>query len=260
MRAEGLSETRALPALLREARVPREGVLFVHCAFRKLASEGFRVEGFIEALLDYMAPGTLVMPTMSWRIVTPANPLFDELATPSHVGILAETFRTKFASHRSLHPTHSVAAYGKLAAPLTGSHHFDDTPCSPNSPYGKATREDAHILLLGIGLERCTAIHHAEELIAPDVYLKPPDEAEHYVCRDRAGAAHDMRLRRHLKLNRDFPQFTAPLLRQGRLIAGELAGTPWLAVSQRDLLAEVTGALERNPRAIIAPPGAPIIR
>jgi hypothetical protein len=34
---------------------------------------------------------------------------------------------------------------------------------------------------------------------------------------------------------------------------------PWQAVAQSDLLAEVFAALERDPRAIIAPPGAPII-
>ncbi|MGO8920313.1 MAG: AAC(3) family N-acetyltransferase [Stellaceae bacterium] len=252
-------EKAALPELLREARVPRDGVLFVHCAFRNLATDGFRVDGVIAALLDYMAPGTLVMPTMSWRLVTPGNPVFDELATPSHVGVLAELFRTRYATHRSLHPTHSVAAYGRLAAELTSGHHLDDTPCSLDSPYGRATREDAHVLLLGVGLERCTAIHHAEEMVAPDVYLKPPSEAERYQCRSRQGVVYDVRLRRHIKLNRDFPQFTAPLLAKDRLRKGALGGTAWTAMAQRDLLREVTEALEENPRAIIAPPGASII-
>jgi aminoglycoside 3-N-acetyltransferase len=257
--APRLDVAQAVAAMLQAARVPRDGVLFVHCAFRRLAAAGFALDAVIEALLVHMADGTLVMPTMTWRIVTPQSPLFDELATPSHVGVLAETFRTRYASHRSLHPTHSVAAYGKLAGRLTDGHHLDDTPCSLNSPYGKATREDAHVLLLGIGLERCTAIHHAEEMVAPDVYLKPPAEAERYQCRSRDGLLYDVRLRRHLKLNRDFPQFTEPLFRKGRLVEGDIAGTPWLAVSQRDLLAEVTAALERDPRAIIAPPGAPVI-
>lgn len=188
-----------------------------------------------------------------------ANPVFDELATPSHVGVLAEVFRTRYATHRSLHPTHSVAALGRLAATLTSGHHLDDTPCSPNSPYGRATGEDAHVLMLGVGLERCTAIHHAEEVVAPDVYVKPASEAERYACRDREGVVHDMRLRRHVKLNRDFPQFIAPLLRNRRLVKGELAGMPWMAVAQGDLLGEVISALEKDPRAIVAPPGAPII-
>jgi aminoglycoside 3-N-acetyltransferase len=259
MTAVALCDTAAVAGALSVARVPRDGVLFVHCGFRGLAAKGGSVDGTIEALLDWMHDGTLVMPTMSWRIVTPTNPVFDELATPSHVGILAETFRTRYANHRSLHPTHSVAALGKLAAELTAGHHLDDTPCSPNSPYGRATREDAHVLLIGIGLERCTAIHHAEEMIAPDIYLKPPAEAEIYECRTRAGVAHQVRLRRHIKLNRNFPQFTRPLADKGQLIRGEIAGTPFMAVAQSDLLAEVSGALARDPRAIIAPPSAPVI-
>jgi aminoglycoside 3-N-acetyltransferase len=259
MTAAATRETRAAAELLDRAGVPGNGVLFVHSAFRRLGAEGYRAEAFIEALLDYMDAGTLVMPTMTWRVVTPASPFFDELGTPSHVGILAERFRLDYATHRSLHPTHSVAAYGRLADHLTSSHHLDDTPCALSSPYGKARKTDAHVVLLGTGLERCTAIHHAEEVIAPGVYLAPPEQAELYRCRNRGGITHEVRLRRHLRLNRDFPQFAAPLAERGRLRRGEIAGTPWLAISQRDLLDEVITALERDPRAIIAPPGAPII-
>jgi aminoglycoside 3-N-acetyltransferase len=252
-------EAAAVAGLLEKAGVPRDGVLFVHSAFRGLAAQGFRLEAFIEGLLEYMHPGTLVMPTMTWRVVTPKSPVFDELATPSHVGAVPEAFRLRYAARRSLHPTHSVAAAGTLTDHLLSGHHLDDTPCSPNSPYGRARAEDTHILMLGIGLERCTAIHVAEETVAPDVYLFPPAEAELYECVSRHGVTHRVRLRRHLKLNRDFPQFTAPLAAKGKLRRGDLAGTPWLAMTQRDLLDEVCGALERDPRAIIAPPGAPII-
>jgi aminoglycoside 3-N-acetyltransferase len=199
------------------------------------------------------------MPAMSWRTVTPANPVFDELGTPSHVGILAEIFRLRHATHRSLHPTHSVSARGRLAAPLTARHHLDDTPCSPNSPYGLAAHEAAHVLMIGVGLERSTAIHAAEEKIAPEIYLLPRGEAELYRCRARDGATHEVRLRRHRKLNRDFPQFESPLVETGLALRGEVAGVPFLALAQRDLLAEVEAALVRDPRAIIAAPGAPII-
>jgi aminoglycoside 3-N-acetyltransferase len=259
MTAPSTPEARAVAELLDRAGVPGDGVLFVHAAFRRLGAAGFRAEAFIDGLIDYMRGGTLAMPTMSWRIVTPARPWFDELETPSHVGILAELFRRRYATHRSLHPTHSVAAYGRLAFDLTSTHHHGNTPCALTSPYGKARNADAHVLLLGIGLERCTAIHHAEELVAPDVYLLPPEMAETYQCRSRDGAVYPMSLRRHLRLNRDFPQFAAPLIACGQMRHGELAGMPWQAVSQRDLLAEVVAALERDPRAIIAPPGAPII-
>lgn len=252
-------ESEAVFSLLRTAGVPRDGVLFVHSAFSGLSRAGFRLASFIEALLDFMEPGTLIMPTMTWRIVTPANPVFDELATPSHVGVMPEAFRVGYATNRSLHPTHSVAAAGRRAAMLTSGHHLDDTPVSANSPYGKARAEDAHILLLGIGLERCTAIHHAEERVAPDIYLMPPDMAENYELRSRSGISHRVRCRRHLRLNRDFPQFTAALESNGKLRRGVLGATSWLAMRQEDLLGEVFRALEQNPRAIIARDGAPVI-
>jgi hypothetical protein len=69
---------------------------------------------------------------------------------------------------------------------------------------------------------------------------------------------HDMRLRRHLKLNRDFPQFSARLDARGTLRRGDFYGTKWQAVAQADLLDEVEGALARDPRAIIAPPGVAV--
>ena len=90
------AEERAVTELDR-AGVTGDGVLFVHSAFRQLGAAGFRAEAFIEALIDYMRAGTLVMPTMTWRVVTPANPWFDELETISHVGILAELFRRHYA-------------------------------------------------------------------------------------------------------------------------------------------------------------------
>jgi aminoglycoside 3-N-acetyltransferase len=259
MTAASAREWLAVAELLDRARVPGDGVLFVHSAFRRLSAAGLRPEPFIEAVIDYMRAGTVVMPAMTWRVVTPANPWFDEIETASHVGIMAELFRRHYATHRSLHPTHSVAARGRIAAELTAAHHLSDTPCAVSSPYGKARQTDAHILLLGIGLERCTAIHHAEEIAAPHVYLAPAEAAEIYWLRDRNGGVHHMRLRRHLRLNRDFPQFAAPLRRAGRLREGELCGLPWQAVAQSDLFAEVFAALERDPRAIITPPGAPVI-
>ncbi len=252
-------EQELVNSVLRRAGVPRDGILFVHSAFRQLGQEGLTVDRFIDALLSYMHGGTLVMPTMTWRIVTPGYPIFDELTTPSHVGVLAETFRQTAASYRSIHPTHSVAARGRLANYLTSGHHLLDTPCSLESPYGRARDEEAYVLMIGTGLERCTAIHHAEEIVAPDVYLDSCADAQIYTCRDRHGMSYQVRLRRHLKLNRDFPQFTDPLRRRGALTNTSIGRTPCLIFSQRELLQEVCSALERDPRAIIAPPGASVI-
>jgi aminoglycoside 3-N-acetyltransferase len=238
-------------------RVPRDGILTVHTAFRGLSRAGCRAEVFIETLLDHLADGTLVMPAMSWRIVTPENPVFDELATPSHVGAVAELFRTRYANARSLHPSHSVAAAGRRAAELTALHHLGDTPCAPNSPYGLMRSYQAFVLMIGCGFERCTAIHLPEEIVAPELYLLPKQQVETYQLRDRHGGCFSMRLRRHRPLNRCFEKFEPMLEAKDRLVRGSLAGTPFLLCALDALLEEVFGALAADRAATLARDGMP---
>ena len=236
-------ERGALLPILKDFGVPRDGVLVVHSAIARLSRNGFRAEGIIEALLDHLVDGNLFMPTMTWRTVTPRQPVWDEILTASHTGVLTEVFRAHYASARSMHPTHSVAGRGPAARTVLARHHIDDTPVSGNSPYGLMRDYQTFILLLGVGLECCTAIHLAEETIAPDLYLRPKDQAEVYECRDRAGTFRRVLTRRHWQLDRNFPRFASPLAQKGLLKGGEIAGCPYAIVSLRDLLREVFTAL-----------------
>ncbi len=224
-------------------KVPSDGVLVVHSAIATLSRRGYRAEAMIEALLDYMSKGTVVMPTMTWRAVTPEQPVWDEMETRSETGVMTEIFRTRYAARRSIHPTHSVAAHGAAADTLVARHHLDDTPVSANSPYGLMRSYQSYVMMIGVGLEACTAIHLPEETIAPDVYLRSLNAAEIYSCRDRHGRVHDVRARRHWRLDRDFPQFAPPLEQRGLMKSGTLEGCPYAAVGLRDLLDTVSSAL-----------------
>ena len=115
-------ERDALVPILRRIAAPRDGVLVVHSAMARLSRQGFRAETMIEVFLDYMSSGTVVMPTMSWRNVTPQKPEWDERVTPSETGVMTEIFRTRYALRRSIHPTHSVAACGVAADELVAHH------------------------------------------------------------------------------------------------------------------------------------------
>ena len=251
-----MAKTREYDALipaLERARVPRDGVLIVHSAIALLSRQGYRAENMIEAYLEHLAVGTLIMPTMTWRTVTPQHPYWDELATPSHTGIMSEIFRANYATARSIHPTHSVAAHGPQAQRLLARHHLDDTPVSANSPYGLMRGQAAHVFMLGVGLESCTAIHLPEEEIAPEIYVRPLDPAEIYKCRDRHGVVHRMHARRHYRLNRDFPHFGPPLRAKGLLHGGKIAGCGYLLVRLDDLLGEVRSSLHADKFATLAP-------
>ena len=247
----GTREYDALIPILDRMQVPRDGVLVVHSAIATLSRQGFRAEAMIEALLRYLSAGTLVMPTMTWRTVTPEQPVWDELATPSHTGVLTEVFRTGYATARSIHPTHSAAACGPQTHRLLARHHLDNTPVSANSPFGLMRDDAAYVLLLGVGLESCTAIHLPEELIAPEIYIRPVEQAELYECRDRHGVVHQVRTRRHWRLDRDFPKFGPPLELRGLMKAGRLDECPFSIVALTDLLGVVCAALIDDPRGTL---------
>jgi aminoglycoside 3-N-acetyltransferase len=246
-----LQQALTLPSILRAFGVPRDGVLIVHSAIAQLSRLGVRGEEIIETLLNYMADGNVFMPTMTWRTVTPAQPTWDEMKTPSHTGVLSEIFRTHYSTARSIHPTHSVAGRGPDAEVLLSRHHLDIKPVSANSPYGLLRDYDTYILLIGVGLESCTAIHLPEETVNPDLYLMPPESIEIYGCRDRHGRVHEVRTLRHRRLERDFPRFGPPLEARKLLRRGAFNSCPYMLVSMRHLLREVFAALLKDSRATL---------
>src|SRR5260370_40508915 len=141
-------EAATVVPILDRFGVPRDGVLVVHSAIAPLSRRGLRAEAIIEALIDYMRDGNLFMPTMTWRTVTPEHPHWDELETPSHTGVLTEIFRTRYASGRSIHPTHSVAGLGSGAPLLLSRHRIDTTPVSAHSPYAVMRDDEAYAFMI----------------------------------------------------------------------------------------------------------------
>jgi aminoglycoside 3-N-acetyltransferase len=136
---------------------------------------------------------------------------------------------------------------------LLSRHHIGTTPVPATSPYALMRDYPAYILLLGVGLEMCTAIHHPEEVIAPEIYVKPAETAESYELRDRAGNILKYSLRRHQRLDRNFPKFAPRLAAKGQYAQGEIGGVPWALVKASDLLREVFAALIARPDATIGP-------
>jgi aminoglycoside 3-N-acetyltransferase len=248
-------DRRVVFRMLEALQVPRDGVLLVHSAFKGFARDGYDADAVLDALAEYMEPGTLLMPTMSWRFVKPQSPNFDELETPSNTGILTEKFRTRIAARRSLHPTHSVAGVGKDVDDLLDGHHLDDTPCSANSPFGRLVSADGHVVMMGVAVDCCTLIHHVEEVVAIDSYLRPSSERESYRCRDRHGREHEVKLRRHLFLPRDYYQFQDKLHAGGRLRIFRCDNSICRGFRAFDMADAVQAALSKRQDAIIAMPG-----
>ncbi|SNS74077.1 aminoglycoside 3-N-acetyltransferase [Actinomadura mexicana] len=94
-------------------------------------------------------------------------PAFDRSSTPSTgMGVLSEHIRTSPGAWRSGHPQTSFAALGANAAYITAGH-AADCHLGERSPLAKLYEAEADILLIGVGYERCTALHLAEYRYLP---------------------------------------------------------------------------------------------
>jgi aminoglycoside 3-N-acetyltransferase len=159
--------------------------VFVHSS---LSSLGYVVNGaldVIDALIQVVDTniGTILMPAHSGQLTDPAGwkapeikkeligivktnmkPFNKELTPIRGRGIIPETFFRYPNIERSNHPLNSVIAMGKLAQYFTEVHDLH-APEDLNSPIGRLYNKGGNILLVGVGLSRCTAIHLAEYLV-----------------------------------------------------------------------------------------------
>lgn len=242
-------------AFLSSSGVSSDATVLMHSAFSSLARHEYRADQVLEDLCSYFAPGNLMLPTMSWRDVNPESPVFDVIETPSITGHLSEIFRVDFASKRSLHPTHSVAGVGRDTNELLGEHHLDETPCSSRSPFGKLVNADGIVIMLGTQMNRCTLVHHVEELLAPDIYLNPASAAEVYRCRDQFRIEKTVRLRRHKRLKRNFWKFGEILTGAGKMQTVFFQDVSVQIFRSRDLVAVVSKILNDDRFGSLAKSG-----
>ncbi|MCS5692843.1 AAC(3) family N-acetyltransferase [Cyanobium sp. FGCU-6] len=138
--------------------------VMIHASFK--AMKIWHPEILIQALEETIGnSGLIMMPALSYH--SPITTPFDTLTTRSCVGYLAEYFRLRNGTLRSLHPTHSVCASGSNAHEFLNRHLLDVTPCGLHSPFNKLIWSRGKILMIGCGLKPNTTMHAIEEYIAP---------------------------------------------------------------------------------------------
>ncbi len=134
----------------------------VHSSLRSFGQVEGGADAVIDALLEVLGPsGNLVMPTFTWDTFhNRTSGIFDVVNTPSETGKITEVFRKRDGVLRSSHICHSVAACGPLAAEMLGD---GISGIGRGSPFDALYRRNGWVLLLGVGMSSCTALHTAEE-------------------------------------------------------------------------------------------------
>ncbi len=217
---------------LKNAGLGSGDTLMVHSSMKSFGRFDGGPEAVIDALLTLVGEqGTICVPTITGAADDgDKGPLrFDARSTPCWTGALCETLRKRPAARRSAHPTHSIAAVGKLNRVLTDNHHLAETPCGKGSPWMKLIDVKAHLLFVGATLNSCTFLHGIEELANVPYHLKP-NPAEAYVT-DYDGVEHHGFFKVHLwGSHRRYHQAVLPELQNAGLLRTAQAGNSTLLV------------------------------
>ena len=171
-----------IAAGLRSIGITAKDKVMVHSSLKSFG----RVEGgartVISALQEVITPaGILAMPAFSDCSDGGAQGPFDPETSPveTWVGLIPETFRHQPGVIRSLHPTHSVCAWGNDAARFLSQKDPWDI-FSPDSPWGKLHEEGGKILFFGESVGGNTFLHACEAwfntyLDSTMAWIKTPD-------------------------------------------------------------------------------------
>ncbi|HWY38500.1 MAG TPA: peptidoglycan bridge formation glycyltransferase FemA/FemB family protein [Bacteroidia bacterium] len=168
---------------LLKAGIIKGDTILVHSSLSKIGNVQEGSKTVIEALLEQVgSEGNVIMPAYSYvdsmeNTAKIPDYIFNPASSPSIVGKITEEFRKFPGVKRSLHPTHSVCAYGPGADMITEGHFSAGTNFGRNTPFHKIRELKGKIVGLGINIGPVTIYHSIEDFFPElfrGVYLPEP--------------------------------------------------------------------------------------
>jgi aminoglycoside 3-N-acetyltransferase len=148
--------------------VTPEMKILIHSSLSSIGLVKGGAHAVIRALMEIITPnGLIMMPAFTY-----GREPFDIFSTPAQTGRISETFRRMEGVERSMHPTHSFCAWGKMAEQILSGHSVAE-PFKIGTPLHKFGQQDGYVLLIGVTQVANSLIHVAQEL-AQVPYLNRP--------------------------------------------------------------------------------------
>jgi len=238
-----------LQSALRVLGVAEGDKYLVHSSLRMLG----RVDGGADTVIDTLTEivtdsGVIMMPAFT----LPPAELFESAATPTTLGVICETFRKQGDVIRSLHPSHSVAVWGRDAQ-LYADAHTNATALGVGSPIHRIIEDGGDILLLGVGHWANSAVHVAETL-ARVPYLDLPyndDYAKDLMMRLPDGSITTVPPRENPGCSVNFIAVEQPMKEEGLITYHRIEDTLFQRIDGGKALTLIADLLKREPDALL---------
>ncbi len=223
---------------LRSLGIKEGDILLVHSSLGSLGNVDGGADTVINALMEVIGEsGTLVMPTFA-----SPDKIFDRSKSPTRLGRIPDEFWRRKGVVRSMHPTHSVAAWGFRKYEVIADHEKASDAYGENTPYKRIADWGGYILLLGVDLDRCTMLHTVEALLdAP--YLRRVEAS--YV--DEESEINKIKVERMAGPHRNFIGLNKAFLDSGIMIKGKIGNALCRLIKAGEMLELCIDMMKEKP-------------
>ena len=149
---------------LRKMGLSSIDAIMVHSSMKSIGEVEGGAETVVDTFMEYFSEGLFMTPAHTWAQMSENYSVFAPKEEPACVGIIPNLFLKRPGVVRSLHPTHSIAAFGKTAMEYVQGEENCYTPCTPGGCWDRLRTVNAKILLVGVTHIRNTFIHSVEEV------------------------------------------------------------------------------------------------
>lgn len=184
---------------LKEMGLKASDYVMMHSSMKSVGNVEGGADTVVDALMEYFSEGLLMMPTHTWAQMSSSYSVFDPEHEPGCVGIIPNIFMKREGVIRSLHPTHSIAAYGKMASEYVKGEENCTTPCTPGGCWDRLRKINAKLLLVGVNHIKNTFIHSVEEVF--DVPERFTDKPVDFQIKMPDGSLKNVKMYRHFNPN-----------------------------------------------------------
>ena len=210
---------------LRDMGITPTDTVLIHTSLRAVGQVEGGAEGFLDAFCTYLKDGLFLVPTHTWNNVNAEQPVYDVSTTVPCIGTVPRIAAFRKDGIRSLHPTHSIWAYGKTAEEYVRGEENAASPGPVGFCWDRLADVGAKILLIGVGHDRNTFIHSIDEHAGlPDRIGQEPYEAT-IIDHNGNSLKRPMRPHRCSKtsdVSQFYVNFEEPLIRLGAQKTGNL--------------------------------------
>jgi len=206
--------------MLKNFGIKSTDTVLVHSSMRSTGGVEGGCDAVIDAFTEYLCNGLFLVPSHTWDRVGKDKP-FDVRNTMPCTGALCTVAVKRPEGVRSLHPTHSVVAFGKRAKEFTDGELKATSPGFIGGVWNRLYEENAKILLLGVTHNRNTYIHAVDEMMDLPDRLSDPISL---TVIDENGREHVLpEYRRHKGTRHEyFVNYKKPLEELGAVTYGQL--------------------------------------